>query len=173
MYCCYVFYPHMPLYTRLYGPVRTGTENFVPIGIRTPDHPAHSESLSQPTVPQRITFTVTAVKYIKMSNGQSRKNTIHSLISLVHPLTNSPDSSRSYMRQIRGRLSVGQRTVTLKNFQNIKRYFTSLKSWKLFHQNYKDGLKRQTFRCCTAIFFFRKTMRRRVELISTRFPGTA
>jgi len=38
-----------------------------------PDHPARSESLSQPTLSQRITFRVTAVTCIKMSNGQSKK----------------------------------------------------------------------------------------------------
>ena len=32
------------------GPVRTGAENLAPIGIRSPDRPARSESLSQPTV---------------------------------------------------------------------------------------------------------------------------
>ena len=69
MSCSHVFYPQMPLYTRLVGPVRTGTENLVPIGIRTPDHPARSESLSQATLSRRITFTVTAVMCIKMSHG--------------------------------------------------------------------------------------------------------
>jgi hypothetical protein len=35
MSCCHVFYQQISLYTRLVGPVRTGTENVVPIGIRS------------------------------------------------------------------------------------------------------------------------------------------
>ena len=38
-----------------------------------PDHPARSEPLSQPTLSQRITFTVTAVTFIRMTNSQSKK----------------------------------------------------------------------------------------------------
>ena len=34
-----------PLYRRLGGPVWTGVENLAPTGIRSPDHPAHSQSL--------------------------------------------------------------------------------------------------------------------------------
>ena len=51
-------------------PVRTGTENLVPIGIGSPAHPARSESVSQHTLSQLTTLTVTAGKCVKMNNGQ-------------------------------------------------------------------------------------------------------
>jgi hypothetical protein len=65
------------------GPVWTGAENLVPTGIRSPDHPARSQSLSRQSYPAHVSMEQTPLKAIDPSANQETLRFIFGIVEFI------------------------------------------------------------------------------------------